>query len=165
MQFKINVSKKKRVTKVPRINFFLNRADSFTLAVTKSPKPLLVYFLNEGRFKQSKNTMMAMADTIKKTPADPIPLADGRLSSAEINFRRVEDNKLLLSFSDKIRSFNLVMLTTDESSLHVHKQIVDPCTNVVAGIVVVVVAVVDVVVVGAGVVVVTAKLVLKNNAC
>lgn len=107
-----------------------------------------------------------MADTIKKAPADPIPLADGRLSPAEINFRRVEDNKLLLSFSDKIRSFNLVMLTTDESSLHVHKQTVDPCTNVVACIVVVVVgAVVDVVVVGAGVVVVTAKFVLKNNAC
>lgn len=109
--------------------------------------------------------MMATADTIKKTPADPIPLADGRLSSTEINFRRVEDNKLLLSFSDNIRSFNLVMLTTDESSLHVHKQTVDPCTNVVACIVVVVVAVVDVVVVGAGVVVVTAKFVLKNNAC
>lgn len=98
---------------------------------------------------------MAMADTIKKIPADPIPLADGRVSSAEINFRRVDDNKLLLSFSDEIRSFNLVMLFTGGSSSQVHEQRIDPGTDVV-GIVVVVV-------VGAGVVVVTAKFVLKKT--
>lgn len=98
---------------------------------------------------------MAMADTIKKIPADPIPLADGRVSSAEINFRRVDDNKLLLSFSAEIRSFNLVMLFTCGSSSQVHEQSIDPGTDVV-GIVVVVV-------VGAGVVVVTAKFVLKKT--
>lgn len=93
---------------------------------------------------------MAMADTIKKIPADPIPLADGRVSSAEINFRRVDDNKLLLSFSDEIRSFNLVMLFTCGSSSQVHEQSIDPGTDVVGIVVVVVVAaVVD----GAGVVV------------
>lgn len=101
---------------------------------------------------------MAMADTIKKIPADPIPLADGRVSSAEINFRRVDDNKLLLSFSAEIRSFNLVMLFTCGSSSQVHEQSIDSGTDVVC-IVVVVAAVVD----GAGVVVVTAKFVFKKT--
>ena len=101
---------------------------------------------------------MAMADTMKKIPADPIPLADGRVSSAEINFRRVEDNKLLLSFSDEIRSFILVMLFTSWSSSQVHEQSLDSGTDVVC-IVVVVAAVVD----GAGVVVVTAKFVFLKN--
>lgn len=101
-----------------------------------------------------------MADTIKKIPADPIPLADRRVSSAEINFRRVDDNKLLLSFSAEIRSFNLVMLFTCGSSSQVHEQSIDPGTDVVGIVVVVVVAaVVD----GAGVVVVTAKFVLKKT--
>lgn len=99
-----------------------------------------------------------MADTIKKIPADPIPLADGRVSSAEINFRRVDDNKLLLIFSAEIRSFNLVMLFTCGSSSQVHEQSIDSGTDVVC-IVVVVAAVVD----GAGVVVVTAKFVFKKT--
>lgn len=97
---------------------------------------------------------MAMADTIKKIPADPIPLADGRVSSAEINFRRVDDNKLLLSFNAEIRSFNLVMLFTCGSSSQVHEQSIDSGTDVVD-----VAAVVD----GAGVVVVTAKFVFKKT--